>query len=169
MWRVVRAKRVKRSRRRAFCKLPYSIAVCLLLPKRQEMLTSYSYAPGDFTTPTLSNITSYSTGNFTLPQDIRTNNSVYVFQENQEPALLDLLVGNKSVDGHDWRSNFSWIMEQGFDWVITDTPDFWATELESQGKRNMGRLLKEGATWRDGRANQWYRRHARDVTRGQEM
>jgi hypothetical protein len=74
-------------------------------------------------------------------------------------VLLDSIVGNKSVDGHDYRSDFDWILHQGFNWVITDTADLWATELERQGKRNMKKLLKDGATWKDGRKNGWYKRH----------
>lgn len=75
--------------------------------------------------------------------------------------LLDSIVGNKSVDGHDYRSEFDWILRQGFNWIITDTADLWAPRLEGQGKRNMTKLLKDGAMWKDGRKNGWYRKHRR--------
>jgi hypothetical protein len=74
------------------------------------------------------------------------------------PILLDSSVGNKSVDGHDWRSDFDWIMRQGFNWVISDTADVWAAELERQGKRNIHRMLRNGTAWKDGKVNGWYKR-----------
>jgi hypothetical protein len=120
-----------------------------------------SYAAGDFIDPIFSNLTDFSTGNFTLPKDIRTNNSVWGFQDNAKPVLLDSIVGNKSVDGHDYRSDFDWIIRQGFNWVITDVADLWATELELKGKRNMKKLLKDGAEWNDGKKNGWYKKHRR--------
>jgi hypothetical protein len=119
-----------------------------------------SFADGDFTVPIFSPLTTsfYDTGNFSLPEDIRFNNSAYSFQENSVPKLLDVLVGNKSADGRDHRSDFDWLLRQGFNWIITDNADLWHTDLEEQGKRNMLDLLQDGKTWKDGRKNGWYKR-----------
>lgn len=81
------------------------------------------------------------------------------------PVLLDSVVGNKSLDGHDYRSDFKWLLEQGFQWVITDAADVWDAKLRAQGKRNTHHLLAEGAAQVDGVANGWYRRHVRQFTR----
>jgi hypothetical protein len=111
-------------------------------------------------------ISSFSTANYSLPDDLRVNNTVYIFQEDKAPVLLDSIVGNKSVDGHDYRSNFAWILESGFDWVITDTPDEWDRRLREQGKRNIEYLLADGRNTADqSLASGWYkRRHARDLS-----
>jgi hypothetical protein len=87
---------------------------------------------------------------------------VHSFQENQAPKLLDSLVRNKSVDGHDYRSDFNRILEQGFNWVITDTPDYWAAQLEKEGKRNVSRFLADGKVVRNGSDMGWYKRHVRE-------
>lgn len=88
---------------------------------------------------------------------------MFVFQENKAPALLDSLVGNKSLDGHDYRSDFDWIVKQGFQWVITDIADVWDAELRAQGKRNTSYLLNGSE---NDRTNGWYRRrHAREFPR----
>ncbi|KAF5516315.1 hypothetical protein CGCS363_v000901 [Colletotrichum siamense] len=99
------------------------------------------YAAGDLVDFITSDLTRFDTANYTIPDDIHTNNSVFVFQENKAPALLDSLVGNKSLDGHDYRSDFDWIIKQGFQWVITDIADVWDAELRAQGKRNTSYLL----------------------------
>ncbi|KAF4819513.1 hypothetical protein CGCSCA5_v004379 [Colletotrichum siamense] len=98
------------------------------------------YAAGDLVDFITSDLTRFDTANYTIPDDIHTNNSVFVFQENKAPALLDSLVGNKSLDGHDYRSDFDWIIKQGFQWVITDIADVWDAELRAQGKRNTSYL-----------------------------
>lgn len=130
------------------------------------------FAIGDFITPTTSRRTFFPTANFTLPDDIRVANSVYGFQENRAPVVQDRLVGNKSADGHDYRSDFNWILDTGFDWVITDTADEWDVRLKGEGRRNVAKyLFREGAE-QEVEEDQalvagWYknrkeRRHARD-------
>jgi len=98
---------------------------------------------------------------------MRVNNSVYVFQDNKAPVLLDSIVGNKSVDGHDYRSDFAWILERGFDWVITDTPDEWDRRLRKKGKRNVAKLFSDGKYAADqALEGGWYRRrHAKEFSR----
>ncbi|KIX08191.1 uncharacterized protein Z518_02847 [Rhinocladiella mackenziei CBS 650.93] len=129
------------------------------------------YAIGDFVTPTTARRTFFDTANYTLPADERVNNSVFVFRENRAPVLLDSIVGNMSTDGHDYRSNFDWILKTGFDWVITDTPDEWDVRLRGQGKRNIKHMLADGQKEADqALVSSWYknkkrnsdRRHARD-------
>ncbi|KAH4963655.1 hypothetical protein HBH77_087190 [Parastagonospora nodorum] len=133
--------------------------------KKEECEYTFStsgifFADGDFTVPIFSPLTTsfYDTGNFSLPKDIRFNNSAYAFQDSSMPKLLDVLVGNKSADGRDHRSDFDWLLRQGFNWIITDNADLWHTDLEKQGKRNMLDLLQDGKTWKDGRKNGWYKR-----------
>ncbi|GJC78111.1 hypothetical protein ColLi_00949 [Colletotrichum liriopes] len=119
------------------------------------------YAPGDFVDFITSNRTRFDTANYSIPGDIQKNNSVYVFQDNKAPVLLDSIVGNKSLDGHDYRSDFNWIIQQGFQWVITDTADFWDAQLRTQGHRNTSHLMASREV--DGVSNGWYRRqHTRD-------
>ncbi|KAK3674327.1 hypothetical protein LTR78_005796 [Recurvomyces mirabilis] len=120
------------------------------------------YAPGDLTYPTTDNITLFNTGNVSLPHDLRVNNSDYGFQENHVPVLLDSLVGNSSSDGHDYRSDFDWIVEQGYEWIITDTADEWHERLAKQGFRNTSRMVADGREVVDGKKEGWYRRHVRD-------
>lgn len=92
------------------------------------------------------------------------NNSNFVFQDNKAPVLLDSLVGNASTDGHDYRSNFGWILEQRYNWIITDTADEWHVRLRSEGKRNVSWMIADGQDVVDGAALGWYRRrHARDL------
>lgn len=67
--------------------------------------------------------------------------------------------GKYSVNGHDYRSDFGWIMDSGFDWVITDTADVWAEALAKQGKRNVQYYLADNST---GVKTGYYRRHVRD-------
>jgi hypothetical protein len=105
---------------------------------------------------------SFDTGTFSLPADIRRNNSVYVFQENKPPVLLDSKVKNYSVDGHDYRSDFNWIMEQGYNWVISETVDVWDVLLRKQGKRNIRHMIADGQTVADeSGSNGWYKRHVK--------
>jgi hypothetical protein len=107
---------------------------------------------------------SFDTANYSLPSDLHFNNSAYVFQENKAPLLLDSLVGNASTDGHDYRSDFNWIVQQDYNWVITDTPDEWHERLQHQGKRNLSWMIADGQEAVDGAAKGWYRRrHARDL------
>ena len=49
-----------------------------------------------------------------------------------------------SVDEHDYRSDFNWILENGFDWVITDTADDSDVRLRAEGRRNIKYLLQDG-------------------------
>ncbi|KAK1856314.1 glycerophosphoryl diester phosphodiesterase [Colletotrichum chrysophilum] len=121
------------------------------------------YAAGDLVDFITSDLTRFDTANYTIPDNIHTNNSVFVFQENKAPALLDSLVGIKSLDGHDYRSDFDWIFKQGFQWVITDIADVWDAELRAQGKRNTSYLLNGSE---NDRANGWYRRrHTHEFSR----
>lgn len=101
---------------------------------------------------------SFDTANYSLPSDLRVNNSVFVFQDRKAPVLLDSLVGNASLDGHDYRSDFDWIVQQKYNWIIADTADEWHYRLESQGKRNLTWMLAEGQEAVDGAAKGWYRR-----------
>lgn len=107
-------------------------------------------------------LTRFDTGTFTLPDDIRMSNSVYTFSEGSPPSLLQ--AGLNSPDGHDYRSDFGWIITSGYNWIIADTSDVLAAQLEKQGKRNVSRLLADGATLKEGSQNRWYRRHIRDFS-----
>lgn len=69
------------------------------------------------------------------------NNSVYIFQQDEAPKLLDTLAGGVSFDGHDYRSDFSWILQQGYNWIITDTAEQWHERLQVEGKRNLNHLI----------------------------
>jgi hypothetical protein len=112
----------------------------------------------------LTRIHSFDTSNYSLPADLHLNNSVFVFQDKKAPVLLDNLVGNASTDGHDYRSDFNWIVVQGYNWVITDTADEWHVRLHDQGKRNLTHMLADGQEVVDGTVKGWYRRsHARDL------
>lgn len=114
--------------------------------------------------PITSRLTGFDTANYTLPDDIRTNNSAYTYQYDEAPRLFDDTVGDKSVDGHDYRSDFHWLVSR-FDWVIADAPDYLASLLEKDGKRNLGYLLADGEDAKDGTLNGWYRRrHAREFS-----
>ncbi|KAK2046459.1 hypothetical protein LZ31DRAFT_613994 [Colletotrichum somersetense] len=115
------------------------------------------YAPGDFVDFITSKLTRFDTANYSIPADIRKNNSAYTFKENIAPVLLDSIVGNQSLDGHDHRSDFAWIMKQGFQWVITDTADVWDALLRAEGRRNISYMLAGKEV--DGVSKGWYRRH----------
>ncbi|KAK1225990.1 hypothetical protein PQX77_000677 [Marasmius sp. AFHP31] len=116
------------------------------------------FAAGDFFIPP-SNLTFFDIGNFSFPEDLRRNNSVYVFQEDSTPVLLDSLVGNFSVDGHDYRTDFNWIVEQGYKWIITDTADEWDARLKKQGRRNISYMIADGEKPVDEELSRgWYRR-----------
>lgn len=107
---------------------------------------------------------SFDTANYSLPADLHLNNSAFVFQDGKAPRLLDSLVGNASTDGHDYRSDFNWIMQQEYNWIITDTADDWHERLKAQGKRNLSWMIADGQQEVDGAAKGWYRRrHARDL------
>ena len=111
-------------------------------------------------------IYSFDTANFSLPADLHANNSVYIFVQDKAPKLLDILAGNNSVDGHDYRSDFSWILQQGYSWIITDTADQWHQRLQCEGKRNLSRMIADGETEADGVAEHGrLRTHARDMLR----
>ena len=112
----------------------------------------------------MSNLTNFDTANYTLPDDIRVNNTVYVFQDDRAPVLLDSLVGEDSHDGHDYRSDLHWIFSQDYNWVIADAPDILAALLEQEGKRNITYMLEDGRSAKDGTSNGWYRRHVRGFT-----
>lgn len=115
------------------------------------------YAPGDIFAP---GPLDFDRANYTFPDDEHRNNSVYTFQDDLAPTLIDdYLAEGVSVDGHDHRSDFNWIVEQGYDWVITDTPDLWAKRLEEQGKRNITWMLADGKqVANETLAGGWYKR-----------
>ncbi|KAM3420492.1 hypothetical protein BST61_g3760 [Cercospora zeina] len=100
------------------------------------------FAIGDLVEPISTKF--YDTANYSLAADERVNGSVYVSQDDRAPVLLDSLVANTSSDGHDHRSEIDWILRQGFDWAITDTPDLWHQRLEAQGKRNISYMIADG-------------------------
>ncbi|KAK0276547.1 hypothetical protein LTR91_004017 [Friedmanniomyces endolithicus] len=103
--------------------------------------------------------TFFDTANFSLPADLHVNNTLYTYVEGKAPMLLDAQVGNSSSDGHDYRSDFNWIIEQGYQWIITDTADEWHSRLERQGMRNVSRLIADERTVVDGAlAKTWYKR-----------
>jgi hypothetical protein len=110
---------------------------------------------------------SYDTANYTLPDDIRTNNSVFTFSENRAPRLLDSSVTpDESADGHDYRSDLAWIFENDYNWVIADTPDVIADQLAKEGKRNLQYLIADGEEVVEGEdARGWYRRGERIMRR----
>lgn len=87
------------------------------------------------------------------------NGSVYIFQQDRAPELLDTLAGGASADGHDYRSDFSWILQQGYNWIITDTADQWHERLQLEGKRNLSRLIADGHRVVDGVAKQGHPRN----------
>lgn len=54
-------------------------------------------------------------------------------------------------------------MEEGYNWVITETVDIWDVLLRKQGKRNIQHMIADGQAVADqGRSNGWYKRHAKD-------
>lgn len=94
------------------------------------------------------------------------NGSVYVFEKDSAPKLLDSLAGGISIDGHDYRSDFSWILQQGYNWIITDTADQWHQRLQREGKRNLSWMIADGqkalgSVVKQGRT----RKHAKDMLR----
>ncbi|KAJ4986773.1 hypothetical protein SVAN01_07700 [Stagonosporopsis vannaccii] len=121
------------------------------------------FQDGDLVEPWTTNLTAFDTANYTLPDDIKTNNSVYSFNDNRAPVLADAQVGNASADGRDWRVDFGWIVQQGHHWVIADIVDVLSEGLEAEGKRNVGRLVRDGEKVKDRASTGWYRRHARDM------
>ena len=123
-----------------------------------------SYRPLYVLQTLLTRAPSFNTANYSLPQDLHVNNSVFTFQDNKAPVLIDSLVGNGSVDGHDYRSDFAWILQQEYNWVITDTADDWHERLHAEGKRNLTWMIADGQQVVDGASKGWYRRrHARDL------
>lgn len=124
------------------------------------------YAAGDFVDPITSPRTYFDTANYTLPDDIRVNNSAFAYQDSEAPKLYDYLVSeSESPDGHDWRTDFGWIIDSKFDWVIADNTDGLAAMLGAEGKRNIRHLIADGEDAADEQlATGWYkkaRRHAR--------
>ncbi|EUC30370.1 hypothetical protein COCCADRAFT_28717 [Bipolaris zeicola 26-R-13] len=119
--------------------------------------TGTLYAPGDIFAPESIDV---DRANYTFPDNEHRNNSVYTFKDNKAPRLMDSLLGKGvSVDGHDYRSDFNWIMEQGYNWIIADTPDLWAKRLEKQGKRNITWMLADGMRAANKTlAGGWYKR-----------
>jgi len=94
------------------------------------------------------------------------NGSVYIFQQDKAPKLLDTLADVASIDGHDYRSDFSWILQQGYNWIITDTADQWHVRLQLEGKRNLSRLIADGREELGGVANRVrLRNHAQNILR----
>lgn len=80
----------------------------------------------------------------TFPHSNKENNTVFDYQEHTPPVTADSLGADWSVDGHDYRSDFNWIIEMGFDWIITDTADDWHERLKRQGLRNLSHFLASG-------------------------
>ncbi|KAH8890365.1 hypothetical protein GQ53DRAFT_650688 [Thozetella sp. PMI_491] len=119
------------------------------------------FTAGDFVDQFTTNLTSFDTGNFTLPDDIRVNNSVYIFSEGGTPYLDQ--AGSDSPDGHDYRTDLSWIVGSGYNWIITDVADVFAAQLAAEGKRNTSRLLADGETPINGAEKGWYRRRRRQL------
>lgn len=127
------------------------------------------YAAGDFVDSITSPRTYYGTANYSLPDDIGTNNSAFVYQDSEAPKLYGSLVSeSESPDGHDWRSDLGWIIESNFNWVIADNTDGLAAMLSADGKRNIQCMIADGEGVADEQLVMgWYkkaRRHARDFT-----
>ncbi|KAK2063610.1 hypothetical protein LY76DRAFT_612862 [Colletotrichum caudatum] len=95
----------------------------------------------DYITHNAIKTVTFRTSGFFIPADTRKTSSAYTFKENIPPVLLDSIVGNKSLDGHNHRSDFAWIMKQIFLWVITDTADVWDAQLRAEGRRNISYML----------------------------
>ena len=111
-------------------------------------------------------IPSFDTANYSLPADLHVSGSVYIFQQDKAPKLLDSLAASVSADGHDYRSDFSWILQQAYNWIITDTADQWHQRLQREGKRNISRMIEDGQREVDGVAKHGRpRKHARDMLR----
>jgi hypothetical protein len=111
-------------------------------------------------------VSSFDTANYSLPADLHVNGSVYIFQQDKAPKLLDSLAASISVDGHDYRSDFSWILQRGYNWIIADTADQWHQRLQREGKRNISRMIADGHREIDGVATHGRpRKHARDMLR----
>jgi hypothetical protein len=106
---------------------------------------------------------SYDTANYTLPEDIRTNNSVFTFGDNRAPRLLDSQVTpEESADGHDYRSDLAWIIENDYDWIIADVPDVIAAQFALEGKRNLEYMIADSEEVVAGEKSRgWYRRSLR--------
>jgi hypothetical protein len=122
------------------------------------------FAPSDLTYPNTVSATPFNTANYSLPADLHVHNSVYIFRDSRAPVLLDSLIDSKSAEKHNHRTDFNWIVEQGFDWVITDTADLWHQRLQRQGKRNLRHMIADGQEVVEGAAKIWYQRgHARDL------
>ncbi|EMC98749.1 hypothetical protein BAUCODRAFT_31026 [Baudoinia panamericana UAMH 10762] len=125
--------------------------------------TGVFYAPGDFTWPNLDPVSFFDTANYSLPEDLHPGNTVYTYKENKAPMTLDAQAGAGSSDGHDYRSDFNWLIETGFDWIICDTPDLWHARLEQEGKRNIRHMIADGQVPKMGRKMGWYKRWAADL------
>jgi hypothetical protein len=111
-------------------------------------------------------IYSFDTANYSLPADLHVNDSVYIFQQGKAPKLLDSLAASVSADGHDYRSDFSWILQQYYNWIITDTADQWHQRLQREGKRNISQMIADGEREVDSVAkHRRLRKHARDMLR----
>lgn len=104
--------------------------------------TGIFFAIGDFVEPISTAF--FDTANYTLPDDERVNNTVYIFHDGEAPSTQDSRQGNETIDGHDYRTDFAWILEQGYNWVIADTPDLWHQRLEVQGRRNLTHIIADG-------------------------
>ena len=107
-------------------------------------------------------MSSFDTANYSLPEDLLVNGSVYIFRQDKAPILLDTFAGSVSADGHDYRSDFSWILQQGYKWIITDTADQWHKRLQREGKRNLSRMIADGHREVDGRGQAWTSKKTRE-------
>jgi hypothetical protein len=120
------------------------------------------FAPGDIVAPLFNTSFSwYNMSNYSVSAP-----GIYGFQDNKPPNLIDASEGVQkySVDGHDYRSDFSWILEHGYHWVISDATDVWDQRLRAEGRRNVGRLVRDGQRLVDEKLDRgYYRRHARDL------
>ena len=81
--------------------------------------------------------------------DMHVNGSVYIFWQDAPPKLLDSLAST-SIDGHDYRSDFGWILRQGYSWIIAETADQWHQRLQREGKRNLSRMIAHEPSISDG-------------------
>lgn len=129
--------------------------------------------------PTLSDFAppSFDTANYTLPRDLSINNTHYVYQDDAAPRTYDSLVkaANTTLDGHDHRVDWAFLLKQGHKWIISkqpsseapfstlinppfptgDTSDEWADRLAAEGRRNISSMLQDGANTTD---KTWYKR-----------
>ena len=90
---------------------------------------------------------SFDTANYTLPRDLSVNKTHYVYQDDAAPRTYDSLVkaANTTLDGHDHRVDWAFILKQGHNWIISKQSSYEApfsklTKLAFSHSRYIGRM-----------------------------